>query len=170
MAPRVGWIKMNVDGASKGAQMAAGCGGLLRGCSGEWICGFVRKLGRCTTVKSKLWVVLTGLEVARSFNLDNIIIECDSVSVVSMLINLQVEDKSESRLLSLIRLALCHFLNYNFVHVYREGNTCADSLANFSLVHGESYTVFENPPLAILRCLYNDYVGVAYPRDILIQE
>jgi hypothetical protein len=38
--PNVGWVvQLNTDGASKEGTMA-GCGGVIRGENGEWVCGF----------------------------------------------------------------------------------------------------------------------------------
>ena len=98
-------------------------------------------------MKSELWPVLTGLEVASQFNLEYI-------TVVCMLNNLQVEDESESRLLSLIRRTLCNFSSYSFAHVFREGNTFTDTIANFSFVQEESYSVFESPTHVIFGFLF----------------
>ena len=39
------WIKLNVDGASKGNPGTAGAGGILRGHYGNWIKGFTLNLG-----------------------------------------------------------------------------------------------------------------------------
>jgi len=34
--PLMGWVKINFDGASQGCEQA-GCGGLVRGDTGEWL-------------------------------------------------------------------------------------------------------------------------------------
>ncbi|MCI17282.1 hypothetical protein A2U01_0038429 [Trifolium medium] len=41
-------VRLNTDGAAKGELGSAGCGGLLRGCSGEWLYGFSKNVGRCS--------------------------------------------------------------------------------------------------------------------------
>ena len=63
MMPREGWVKINIDGASKRELKLASCGGLIRNSNGDWICGFAWKLGFCTAIKAEFWAVLTGLEV-----------------------------------------------------------------------------------------------------------
>jgi hypothetical protein len=39
LPPSTGWVKLNTDGAAKGGG-EAGCGGVLIGANGVWICGF----------------------------------------------------------------------------------------------------------------------------------
>ncbi|KAI9107301.1 hypothetical protein K1719_021689 [Acacia pycnantha] len=51
----------------------------------------------------------------------------------------------------------------------REGNGCADSLANLSFVQEENFVCFDSPPASILNYLYRDRMGTLYPRYILMQ-
>ena len=51
-APVEGWVKLNVDGASKGNPGIAG-GGVLRDHYGNWIQGFACNLGWCSSVKAE---------------------------------------------------------------------------------------------------------------------
>ena len=44
--PRVGWMKLNTDGASHGNPGLATAGGVLRNGDGEWCGGFVFNIGR----------------------------------------------------------------------------------------------------------------------------
>nr|POF06827.1 putative ribonuclease h protein [Quercus suber] len=45
MKPNPGWVKLNTDGAVGGALGKAGGGGVLRCNRGNWVAGFIRKLG-----------------------------------------------------------------------------------------------------------------------------
>ncbi|PKI60390.1 hypothetical protein CRG98_019215 [Punica granatum] len=49
-----GWIKLNMDGASKGNPGPAGAGGVLRKEDGVWIAGFARNVGIATAVVAEL--------------------------------------------------------------------------------------------------------------------
>ena len=48
------WIKLNVDGCSKGNQGLAGAGGVIRDHMGSWIGGFARNIGICSSVTAEL--------------------------------------------------------------------------------------------------------------------
>jgi len=44
LPPQVGWVKLNIDGASRRG-MQTGCGGIIRDSDGNWICGFTKGPG-----------------------------------------------------------------------------------------------------------------------------
>ena len=46
------WVKLNLDGASRGNPGPAGCGGVFRGPLGKWLAGFSINLRVCTLVKA----------------------------------------------------------------------------------------------------------------------
>lgn len=79
------------------------------------MCGFTRKLGACAAYKSELWVVLTGLELAISKQYSNVIVECDSSAVVFVLVNLQLEEDVDARILLMIKEAMLRFANIRVV-------------------------------------------------------
>ncbi|KAK4273561.1 hypothetical protein QN277_021939 [Acacia crassicarpa] len=168
VAPPDGWVKVNIDGVSKGERRLAGCGGLIRGSQGEWLCGFTRKLGSCSAIKAEVWAVLSGMELAFHYKFDKIIVESDCTAVVSLLTDLQNVGTAKSMLLKHRGSFLRKFSNVVFSHVYREGNFCADSLANLSLVQEEYKAILLNPPQSVIRYLYRDCLGIVYPRVILI--
>ena len=53
--PAKGWIKLNVDGCSKGNPGLAGAGGVMRDHMGTWIGGFARNISICSSVIAELW-------------------------------------------------------------------------------------------------------------------
>ncbi|KAK4276187.1 hypothetical protein QN277_019161 [Acacia crassicarpa] len=167
--PMEGWVKLNVDGASKGEGRIAGCGGLIWECRGKWICGYSRKLGSCSAMRAEVWAVLTGLELAIKYNCNRVVVESDSVVVVSILKAMQVDDAPVPKIVQQIGSVFCHFCSIAFVHVYREANSCADAMANYSFMQADIRVVFDRPPV-VNRLLLNDYMGIAYPRLVLIQE
>lgn len=75
--PPLGWIKVNTDDSSIGAQWVVGCGGIF--CSSR---GFVRgffviPLGQAYVFKVELDVALYAFEKAQQFSWDKIWLECD---------------------------------------------------------------------------------------------
>ncbi|KAL4359500.1 hypothetical protein AHAS_Ahas08G0083600 [Arachis hypogaea] len=76
--PKLGWVKLNVDGARKEEDRTAGCGGLIRNHKGEWIGGFearIEEQGSITHVE--IWKILKGMEMAWDLGMQRII-ETDS--------------------------------------------------------------------------------------------
>jgi hypothetical protein len=51
------WVKLNTDGAAK-RRDEIGCGGVLRGANGVWICGFSKRLGVCCAYVMELWGII----------------------------------------------------------------------------------------------------------------
>lgn len=62
--PRVGWMKLNTDGASQGNLGLASAGGMLRDGDGEWCGGFALDIGRYSAPLAELWEVYYGLVIA----------------------------------------------------------------------------------------------------------
>ena len=121
-------------------------------------------------MRAEIWAVLAGFELAIRYNCLKIIVESDSLAVISKLKVLQVDDKPVCNLLQKIGRVLCHFSSIEFVHVYREANSCADALANYSLVQEEDRVEFDSPPVIVNSLLFSDCMGTVYPRLVLIQE
>ncbi|KAL7213242.1 hypothetical protein ACSBR2_015867 [Camellia fascicularis] len=55
-------LKLNTDGCYRMAR-PGGFRGLIRGETGEWICGFYGKLATCTSLKAELWAIYKGLTI-----------------------------------------------------------------------------------------------------------
>ncbi|MCH85450.1 ribonuclease H protein [Trifolium medium] len=81
-----GCFIQNTDGACR-ASNVAGCGGLIRNSSGQWIGGFSMYLGRCNAYLVELWGVLEGLHLAREKGVTKMEVRVDSKVVVQTLNN-----------------------------------------------------------------------------------
>ncbi|PNX61102.1 ribonuclease H, partial [Trifolium pratense] len=79
--PEEGWVKVNIDGASKGERLA-GCGGLIRDHQGRWCGGFAKFVGAGSAFVAELWGVLEGLKLARRKGFRKVEVNIDSSSVV----------------------------------------------------------------------------------------
>ena len=82
-APLDDWVKLNIDGASRGNPGPAGCGGVVRDSAGTWLASFSAKLGVCTSVKAELMALVHGLKVVQDKGFKNIIIDMDSKLIVN---------------------------------------------------------------------------------------
>lgn len=130
------------------------------------MCGFSRQLGFCSAIKAELWAVLCGLELALSFNFQQIIVESDSSIVISLLKREKEDEYSNCGLLSDIFLLLNKFAEVKVSHVFREGNSCADCLASLSFKQKEIHVNFKSPPLHVCNLLYKDEMGVSHPCSV----
>ena len=61
--PPVGWLKMNVDGSSRGNLGPAVFGGLVRNDQENWKIGFYGKLNNCSSLQVELWAIFRGLQL-----------------------------------------------------------------------------------------------------------
>jgi len=89
--PPQDWMKLNVDGCSKGNPSLAAARGLIRDCMGSWIRGFAINIEVCTSVRAELWAVITGLELVWLLGFRKIILESDSLVVVGLLLKQSVK-------------------------------------------------------------------------------
>ena len=83
--PPRGWIKININGASKGNPGLAGCGGIIHDEEARWIGGFTCNLGICGPFMAKMWGSFYGLKLAWELGFRSILLESDSKLLVDML-------------------------------------------------------------------------------------
>ena len=67
--PPTGWVKLNTDGTMYENPVKVGGGGALRSSSGDWIGGFVRKMGSTSSTVVELWALKDGLTMAKQMGL-----------------------------------------------------------------------------------------------------
>ena len=163
--PSFGFIKLNTDGAAKGAPGVAACGGLFRNFQGNWILGFSTRIGICNAFVAELWGVWYGLNIAWHRGWRRLILESDSTSVVAVL-SKRGGAARESRLLTHIRAILNRDWQVSITHAFREANSCADYLANLPIINpslpDESF--FTAPPAPLSLLLQADAAGTYHPR------
>jgi len=82
--PLSGYVKINSDGACKGG-LRAGCGGLIIGEAGEWLCSFSKFLGKCSAYVAEMWGVLESLRLAWRYGFSKVEVHVDSKVVVKNL-------------------------------------------------------------------------------------
>jgi len=58
------WVKLNTDDFCRGIGLT-GCGGVIRGSDGEWLGGFAKGVGMCSTYIVKLYGVFEVCEKVR---------------------------------------------------------------------------------------------------------
>lgn len=133
-----GFLKLNINCASKGNPRTAGFGGVLRNEEGIIICIFHGHLGKATNNMAKLMALEQGLEFLKQGNCLNVISEVDSDFAIDSVkrISYGTEPEKVSKHWRLIRvfqriqshlLVLC---TISFNHMRRKAFKLADILAN----------------------------------------
>ncbi|RDX57863.1 putative ribonuclease H protein, partial [Mucuna pruriens] len=132
--PAPGWLKLNVDGSydeQKGH--SAGCGGVVRDESGEWLLGFAQRLDpvTCQSNRTELEAILTGLELAWKMDrVQKLVVESDNKPAVSMVEKGVKPNHDDYDVVEDIR-ELCFDPNWEvrLVTISKKANRVADRLA-----------------------------------------
>jgi ribonuclease HI len=128
--PPPGWLKLNFDGASRGNPGKSGAGFILRNHLGHWVAKKATTLGVTTNNLAELEAVSEGLTFCNKNKIPKLIIEGDSQIILNALRkrvtpNWKINSKLEEvvKKLDLLEEVIIQ-------HIFREGNTEADKLAN----------------------------------------
>ncbi|MCI20530.1 ribonuclease H protein, partial [Trifolium medium] len=146
------WVKCNIDGAAKGYPGLAACAGLFRDNSGDFIGGFAKNLGLASSLFAELMGAILAIEIAQNKGWNNMWLETDSKLV-------QLAFKSPSLVPWMLNnrwqncLHKVRSMNFIVTHLYREGNSCADTLANLGL-NLDAFCWWDVPPPQIAADLH----------------
>lgn len=130
--PLSSWIKANADGAATKNPSKAAAGGIFRNSDSTCIGCFTQFLGAQNALYAELVGAMTAIEIAHNNGYVNLWLETDSHLVI-------LAFKSSSVVPCNLRnrwqncMFILRFMRFMVTHIYREGNTCADSLANLGL-------------------------------------
>ncbi|KAK4278488.1 hypothetical protein QN277_016327 [Acacia crassicarpa] len=130
--PDEGWVKINVDGAVSRYESRAGCGGVIRDRSGEWVAGFTHFLGSCSVFQAEEWAILKGLSLAWDLGLRRIILESDAKEVLDMLDDDRMGSRGDLLYWS-IKDLMSRGWELKFQFAPRDRNVVADTLAKQGL-------------------------------------
>ncbi|XP_024630688.1 uncharacterized protein [Medicago truncatula] len=124
-APSAPWIKVNTDGSLIGP--LAACGGLFHDHRGSLLGAFSCNIGLATVFYTKVYGFLLALEYAAQHGWRNVWLESDFTSAL-----LVFDNKSLVPILLRNRWhnACNQGIHVITSHIFREGNCCADLLAN----------------------------------------
>lgn len=135
--------------------------GLLRDSNGHWVWGFKTKIGLLVSFMSELWGLRKGLLICRDRRYHKVIVEVDLKSLVDMTGEINNEERT-STLVEDCRWLMTSGLDHvRVVHVFREGNRCADLLANLGQEGDWGTTILEDPLDALMDLLIGDAGGAA---------
>lgn len=140
-----GWFKLNIDGASKSNPGAAGIGGVIMNHKGDFIAAFAKNIGIATNNKAEVWALVQGLKIAAQMERSRIIIDTDSMFLLSCFNRKEVPLSSLEALILEATHLLKGMEKVLLRFSYRETNSVADFLAKMgSNLRAEEERVFDN--------------------------
>ncbi|ONK72135.1 uncharacterized protein A4U43_C04F16120 [Asparagus officinalis] len=158
-SPESGCFILNTDEAFKAGNGLAWAGGLIRDSNGCWVQGFTLNIGHTDSLSAELWGVRAGLMLAKCLSLSKVVVELDAAIVVQFL----KEGIPHSHPMSIIAQDALALISDGWVteirYIYREGNRCADFLANLSQSCQQGVVILTEPPDDILPLLLDDFCG-----------
>ena len=163
------WIKLNVDGCSKGNPGVVGADGVLWGKMGTWMGGFARNNGICSSVTAELWAIYVGLQFTWEKGFRKVVLESDSSVVVEIIMRDKMSMNRNYNLIMQIKGLLGRDWEVKTLHVYREANCVAVWLANYGLTRDlvdKESDVLTEPPAGLYTLSYYDLIGAIVPRLI----
>lgn len=163
--PSSGWVKLNTDGSVKGSCRAAGAGGALRDCHGNWIAGFAKNLGTMNSFQAELWAVRQGLLLAIDLNHLFLEIDMDAKSVVDILSSNLNHSHTNANLVAHCRSLIQQLNGVKISHIYREANSVADQLAKYGADMSTEILLFDQPPVFVSSLVAKDVAGFCYFRN-----
>jgi len=139
------WIKCNTDGCS--TESAASSRGIFRNANFEMLLCFAEKLDSENAFQAEIMGTMRAIEVAFLNNWRHLWLEMDYAMVVHALkSNTSIPCKLRNRWFNCKQLL--GTMNFIVSHIYREGNQCADDLANIGL-NFDQFTMWDSPPPTI---------------------
>ncbi|XP_019181390.1 PREDICTED: uncharacterized protein LOC109176414 [Ipomoea nil] len=154
--PQPGWVKLNTDGAMKSNTGMASADELIRDDHGRWVKGFVTKVGLTDSFSAELWGLREGLQLCLEEGLDRVWVELDSAAVVAILNGGFKQRDALDTLISDCLHLLDRIPNHRVSHIEREGNKCADWLANLGQEVDWGTTILEDAPTELTTLLHYD--------------
>ncbi|PNY07582.1 ribonuclease H, partial [Trifolium pratense] len=149
------WIKCNTDGAL--TPSASACGGIFRNSNAEFLCAFASKTDMASAFSAELCGFMTAIEIADARGWRNMLIESDSMLVVNAYKSSNLVSWSLSnRWFNCLKLA--GHMNIIVSHIFREGNHCADRLANIGL-NLDRLTLWNDVPFVVKDSFESNRLG-----------
>ena len=131
------WIKGNTDGAS--TSISSACGVIFRNSDADMLLCLAKNLGSVPALHAELMGAMRAIEISFKRGWRNFWLESDSSMVVLAFKNVFVVPWTlRNRWFNCTKLT--SQMNFVVTHIFREGNQCADRLANLGLsIQGVSF-------------------------------
>jgi ribonuclease HI len=160
--PFLNWVKCNCDGASLGNTGISACGGIFRNADSSFLGAYAFNIGVSTSLKAEQIGAMIAIETAAFKGWSHLWLESDSMLVVhafssSKIVPWPLRNRWNNCLL------LISNMNFYVSHIFREGNHCADKLANLGLSL-PNFTWWDCIPPVLLDDFGRNRLGMPYYR------
>ncbi|MBA0597861.1 hypothetical protein Gorai_007647 [Gossypium raimondii] len=91
------------------------------------------------SVQDELWALSDGLKLVKDANIENLVVEADATSGISLICNHNISNPLLFTLILECKTLLDQFHQHQLKHTFREGNRCANAVAGLG-------SKFSNPP------------------------
>lgn len=167
MCPMEGWLRLNMDGASKGNPGAAGAGGIIRGHRGELFEMYAVNCGICSCTKEKLLAVLRGLAIAWNAGHIRVQLTVDSEVVAHTLIERANTSSPYYYIVNKCQEMISKpDWEIKIYHCYREANRAADWLANYGVGLARKMVLLQAASVGLHAILLEDLCGMTLARRV----
>ena len=155
--PSNGAIKLNVDGAYIPQTGVAGAGMILRRGDGSIIFSACRAIRFCSSaLDSELSACMKGIKMALELSQENIIVETDSLELVTMATSVDRDSSCLGHLVADLRLLLTCPRILAFNKIPRGQNNASHELARFGMFQNRTEVWLGTAPEALLSCILRD--------------
>ncbi|XP_059065483.1 uncharacterized protein LOC131855827 [Cryptomeria japonica] len=136
-APKVGWCKVNFDGASIGNPGQSGVDCILRDSDGLCLKEISEKIGVATNNEVEFKAAFRGLQLGKELGVQRIHLKGDSLNVINAICCDSIPSWHLNQWLQPILALLATFEEFRVSHIYREGNGEADRLSKLAIAIGD---------------------------------
>lgn len=131
LAPSPSWFKLNFDGTARSG-VAVG-GGIIRDNLGNLVLAYARNFGSASSNMVEALTLFWGLKLALAIDAKRLIIEGDSKMIIEVTKGLSRISWMINNILKDIWSMIVWLEEFHIQHIYREGNSVADSLVGAGL-------------------------------------
>lgn len=167
--PDAGWVKCNVDGASRKGGLTAGCGGIIRDSMGRWEeARFMMNLGRLDSLSAEIWSMAWGLDLAWEKGFKRVILESDSRQAINLIGRGILTEHPLVELVQRIREKLDRDWEIVLNHCLRNANAAADWLGSTATRRSGGRRVLEETPEELRAIVRRDCHSFGSSREDLV--
>lgn len=125
---------------------------------------FTVNIGKSSSFMAELWGLREGLRLAKERGFHNVEVKIDAEAVVKAITTDNGDDQCDNTLICECRELLGSGIFTIFSHTLKEGNKCADWLANLGHTNEWGTVVYDCPPRVMEDLLQLDVAGAVTRR------